>query len=351
MLPVIQSDSPQYPWAVGVLPTPAGNVLRVGTSIESRDRHDHWKARWGIARESYRIPPGLFAVGSPGAESPVLVSSNYKLSFDRLRSELAGRDFWILVLDTKGVNVWCSAGKGTFGTEELLSRLKSVQLDRVVSHRKLILPQLSATGVSAHQVKDRSGWRVVYGPVRAEDLLAFLDDKMQATREMRLMRFPFYHRLVLVPVELTNSIRHFLYAAVLFFALSGFVPGGYSLGALWTVGTRSVLLLLSAYLAGAAITPTLLPWIPGRAFAWKGALAGLVTPLVVLAWGGFQNWAEATSWILLSVAISGFLAMNFTGASTFTSLSGVRREMRVAVPLQIAAGAIGCVLFLVARFL
>ncbi len=64
----------------------------------------------------------------------------------------------------------------------------------------------------------------------------------------------------------------------------------------------------------------------------------------------FGNWAEAAGWLVVMTAGSSFLAMNFTGASTYTSLSGVRREMRVAVPLQIAGAAVGLGLWLLARF-
>ena len=92
-----------------------------------------------------------------------------------VRTALKGRNGYILVLDTRGVNVWCAAGKGTFGTEELVSRLESEGLERIVRHRTLIAPQLGATGVSAHRVKQRSGFRVIYGPVRAADLPSFLD--------------------------------------------------------------------------------------------------------------------------------------------------------------------------------
>ena len=76
----------------------------------------------------YTVEPGLYAVGKPDERSPVLVTANYKLSFDKLRNELTGRNVWILVLDTKGINVWCSAGKGTFGTMELVGRIESTGL-------------------------------------------------------------------------------------------------------------------------------------------------------------------------------------------------------------------------------
>ena len=57
--------------------------------------------------------------------------------------------------------------------------------------------------------------------------------------------------------------------------------------------------------------------------------------------GAFENWLSAAAWILMIPAVASFVAMNFTGASTYTSLSGVRREMRVALPVQIACAVVG----------
>jgi hypothetical protein len=134
------------------------------------------------------VEPGLYSLGNPAPESPVFVTANYTMSFDALRSNLKGVDGYILVLDTKGINVWCAAGKGTFGTEELMDRIKVTGLENVVSHRKVILPQLGAAGVSAFSLKEWCGWNVEYGPVRAEDLPEYLKTH-RAAPEMRKVRF------------------------------------------------------------------------------------------------------------------------------------------------------------------
>jgi len=328
----------------------------VSSTLTFRDRLGAWRVRWGGGRNRYTVAPQLYAVGSPTPESHVLVTANYKLSFDRLRAQLAGRDAWILVLDTNGINVWCAAGKGTFGTDELVGRLGRERVAEIVSHHRLVLPQLGATGVSAHEVHDRTGWRVTYGPVRAEDLPAFLDARFKATPEMRRMRFSLADRITLIPVELVGSAKYLIALVIVFVILSGLGSGGYSASQLAAAGSRSVFLLLAAYLAGAALAPALLPWIPGAAFSLKGGLAGLVVVGVVIAAGWFgtgriDNWAETIGWVLLVPVISSFLAMNFTGASTYTSLSGVRREMRVAVPIQIAAASVGLVMWFAGRFI
>jgi len=92
------------------------------------------------------------------------------------------------VLDTHGINVWCAAGRGLFGTDEVVRQVEAVGLSARVSHRKLVLPQLAAPGVAAHEVKRRTGFRVIYGPVRAADIPTFLAARMTATPEMRQVR-------------------------------------------------------------------------------------------------------------------------------------------------------------------
>src|SRR5210317_512611 len=150
-------------------------IQHIDSSLKLSDRFGSLKSRFGIGRMNYSVSPGLYSIGRPGDNSPVLVSANYKMSFDHLRSKLGGLDAWILVLDTKGINVWCAAGKGTFGTEELVRRIKASGLEQVVCHRELILPQLSGPGVAAHEVKKLSGFKVFFGPIEAEDIPAFLE--------------------------------------------------------------------------------------------------------------------------------------------------------------------------------
>jgi hypothetical protein len=354
-VPCCAPSGPAPPWIDGTLSTPVGEIPRAATKITFRDRLGTIQVRLGIRRNKYTVDPGLYAVGSPTAESNVFVTANYKMSFDSLRSVLDGRDAWIMVLDTKGVNVWCSAGKGTFGTEEVIRRAGLVRLDEIVSHRKLVLPQLGATGVSAHLVREYGGWRVIWGPVRAEDLPRFLNGGMKATPEMRGVRFSFRDRLELVPAELIVPFKYLILAAVCFLFLSGIGDGRFSIARMRATGMTSIFLVVLAYIAGAAFVPALLPWIPCRAFSLKGVWIGLiaVVPFVIRQWSGahiFDKSMEAWGWLLLVPAVTSFMAMNFTGASTYTSLSGVRREMRIAVPAQVIAAVSGFGLWLAARF-
>jgi hypothetical protein len=66
-------------------------IPKVPTELGWADTFGRWKARWAIGRMKYAIEPGLYAIGNPDADSGVYVSANYKMSFDCLRSSLAGR--------------------------------------------------------------------------------------------------------------------------------------------------------------------------------------------------------------------------------------------------------------------
>lgn len=337
---------------IGSLQTLAGPVPRVSSFLAWMDRLGTFKARWDVGRMHYSIEPGLYALGEPGHRSPVLVTANYKMSFDRLREALPGRNLWVLVLDTKGINVWCAAGKGTFGTAELIERVESSGLARVVSHRELILPQLSGPGVAAHDVKKQSGFKVIYGPIRASDVPRFLDDGSKTTPEMRVKSFTTRERIVLIPVELVQALKTGFLIMLAFFLLALLGKDGDGVHR----GFFAASAILAAIAAGAVVTPLLLPWLPGRAFSLKGLVPGFFAAamLLVARWGdGSPNGSplEVLAWLLLVPALSAFLAMNFTGASTFTSLSGVKKEMRWALPLEIGAGVVGAGFWLASNFL
>lgn len=343
-------------FVVGSIKTPTGDVPQVAAQLNKKDHWGTIKARLGVGRTDYMIDPGLYALGNPDNKSPVLVTANYKMSFDYLRRELSGRSVWILVLDTKGINVWCAAGKGTFGTEELIKRIASSGLKEIVSHRQLILPQLGAPGVAAHTVKKISGFQVYYGPIRVEDLPAYLDSGRKTTPAMRTITFPLKDRVVLIPIEFVAAAKPFLIIAPVLYILAG-IGGSAGFGANSSNhGLFAVIALLSAVLGGAVLNPILLPYLPGRAFSVKGFSIGIIIALLLLYMWGFnlQTWTgrlDSLAWLLIIPAIAGYLAMNFTGCSTYTSLSGVKREMRWALPAQIVASVAGFVIWITSRLI
>jgi hypothetical protein len=325
------------------LPTPAGPVPLVYAQLSREDRRGTLFARLGIGRDNYRIAPGIYGIGAPDAQSPVVVTANYKLSFDVLRSNLASVSAWILVLDTRGINVWCAAGKGTFSTQEVAGRVQSSRLGDVVTHRRLILPQLAATGVCARQVKRLCGFEVVWGPVHAGPIAKFIDNQMIATPDMRRLTFSLGERLALIPVELNHLGKPTLYLLPALVLLSGLGEGFFSVGNAASRGATALVAYLTAVAAGGVLTPALLPWLPGTAFAVKGALMGIAAGVLVSAvFAGRLLLLEMLALTLFMTAISSYLAMNFTGSTPFTSPSGVEKEMRKAIPSQVA-GALAAV--------
>ncbi len=336
-------EQPGYsirPFVDGFLSTPVGKVPKVKTALGRQDYVGTFGARLGVIRNDYKVAPGLYAAGTPGPESPVLLTANYKLSFDHLRRELSGVQAWLLVLDTRGINVWCAAGKGTFGTQEIIQRVKATQLGRVVTHRKLILPQLGAPGVSAQNVKRASGFEVIWGPVRSHDLKAFLEAGCTADDGMRSVTFSMKERMVLVPVEIYLLRKPFLWLLLAIFALSGIGRQIYSVSAAIERGLIVTAASIVAILAGCALVPILLPWVPGRAFALKGALMGIIVSagfVIALSPDAQLGIWAGVSLVLFASAISSYLAMNFTGTTPYTSPSGVEKEMRAAIPIQLAA--------------
>jgi hypothetical protein len=218
--------------------TPVGPVPRVKTAFKWPDYAGTLRVRLGLNRDQYKIAPGLYCVGTPDSRAPVLVTANYKLTFDVLRKELTSISAWILVLDTRGINVWCAAGKDLFSTDEVVRRVKRAELEKVVTHKQLILPQLAATGVAAHHVKKESGFKVIWGPVRAKDIGSFLTNGLKAEKSMRQVTFSTRDRVVLIPVELAHLPKPSLWILLTAFLISGIGMHVFSFSAAWVRGIR-----------------------------------------------------------------------------------------------------------------
>lgn len=319
---------------VGSVATEIGNIDVISTKWSFCDHIGEIKVRLDIGRMNYAVAPGLYAVGSPDRQSPVLVSANYKLSFDILRRELEGVDAWILVIDSKGVNVWCAAGEGTFGTQELVERVKAAQLEKIVNKRKLIVPQLGAPGISAHVVQALCGFHVMYGPVRANDIKKYLDAGMKASQQMRRVDFGVVDRLIVSWLEFALATKAVILGTML---LAGLVALASKIPA-WASLKEELKLLLVLFwvsvLSGTIFNAVLLPYLPGRAFSFKGGFLGLFVCAGIIYISG--QYLAAITWIsliLMGSGISAFLALNFTGASTYTSISGVKKEVHYSIPV------------------
>ncbi len=304
------------------------------------------RSRISNFRMRYSVEPGLYALGEPDAESDIFVTANYKLSFDILRKELKGLNAWILVLDTKSINVWCAAGKGTFGTDELVGRINAVQLHKVVNHRKIIVPQLGAVGVNARAVQKQTDFKVYFGPVYAKDIPAYIEAGCKKTPEMRMVRFPIIDRLILTPMEIIPAMKKFPLFALIVLLLFGLQQSGIIFKDALSGGMPFLLLGLISILSGAFITPVLLPFIPFRSFAVKGWIAGMSFTYAIMQIMRPDILPAISSYIFFPLA-SSYIALQFTGSTTFTGMSGVKKELKIGLPIYLISAGISVILLLV----
>ncbi len=143
----------------------------------------------------HQTQPGLRAIGKPDAAAPIVVTGNFTLTVRRMIETLEGRDVWLLVADSQGINVWCAAGGGHLTHHEVIAAVRACALSSRVSHRMLILPQLAATGVEPHKITATTGFETRWGPARLEDLPAYLDRGYRTVKRDRYMRFPLWERM------------------------------------------------------------------------------------------------------------------------------------------------------------
>jgi hypothetical protein len=336
-------------WIIGEIDTDTGKVGLLSTDLTFRDQLGRVRTRLGSFRMRYTVKPSLYGVGKPDRNSPVFVSANYKLSFDLLRHSLKGIDAFILVLDTRGINVWCAAGKGTFGTGELINRIRITGLSDVVRHRRVVIPQLGAPGIQAHFVEQSTGFRVTYGPVYARDIAEYLKNGYRATQSMRTIQFRFKDRLVLTPIETVQMGRPFLIYLLSMFVLFGLQPSGILFRDALSGGFDFFILGAVSIVSGAVLTPLGLPLIPFRAFSLKGLVSGLIVVAVYyfLFLGGSRQGVLKTAIICMTYPVlSSYIALNFTGSTPYTSISGVKKELKYALPCYILVSAATLVLFI-----
>jgi ubiquinone/menaquinone biosynthesis C-methylase UbiE len=236
-------------------PAPEAGAARLPAVVQGRlSRRTNWRTKlldlWAlffrIIPPYPKLTPGLYALGNPNDNAPVLVTGNYELTVRRLVNAVDGYvDAWLLVVDSGGINVWCAAGGGFLTAEKVVGALSTSELGEVVRHRALILPQLCANGVDGWRIREESGWGVHWGPVRAEDIPAYLRAGCTKGGAMRHVRFPLRDRLEMMAATLG------------FYGLLILLP----IAIFW----RGLFLPTLFGLAGLSLVYAIfLPWLPGK---------------------------------------------------------------------------------------
>jgi hypothetical protein len=150
-------------------------------------------------------------------------------------------------------------------------------------------------------------------------------------------------RLVLTPMEINPAMKKFPWFAAGVLFLFGLQPSGLLFKQAWSGGLPFLLLGLIAVFAGAFVTPVLLPFVPFRSFAIKGWIVGMLSvALAVRAFGIVDGHTTimVVATYLLFPAMSSYLALQFTGSTTFTGMSGVKKELKIGIPLYIGTAGI-----------
>jgi len=180
--------------------------------------------------------------------------------------------------------------------------------------------------------------------VRASDIKEYIGAGYEATKEMRTVQFNMWDRIVLTPMELIPALKYALPVFGVMLLANKLMPKFF--------GKTDFIANAGAIISGTVLTPALLPYIPGNAFTAKGWLLGLGCTASILGLSRKLKKGSlllSAGHLLLFPAISSFLALNFTGASTYTSPSGVNKEMEKALPFIVGAAAAGVLLILGAR--
>jgi ubiquinone/menaquinone biosynthesis C-methylase UbiE len=261
---------------------------------------DLWALFFRVIPPYPKVDPGLYAIGEPVPDSPLLVTGNYDLTIRRLVKELDGLlDVWLLVVDTSGVNVWCGAGGGFLTAERVIGALHMSGINAWHRERRMVLPQLCANGVDGQEVREHTGWQVQWGPVRARDIQLYIEKDYVKDDDMRTVNFPLLERLEMVSATLG------LYALMILIPVLIF----------WRESFFSVLIALLGMSYFYALT---LPLIPGRDGLEKSLPLAGIGLIGLVIFSSLTQSLEAATFFRRGVgvvALSVFVAAEMQGMS------------------------------------
>ncbi len=304
---------------------PAPEVPAVATKLTLGDHLVNVLAYLSLYTTFLRVAPGLYRVGKPGPEAPAFATANFTLTFNLLRRALRGLDAYILVLDTRGINVWCAAGGGKFSTREVALAYRAFRLGEVAHRRPLVLPKLAATGVAKHELAKTHRIAAEYGPVYARDIAAYVAAGFHKAAAMNRVDWGLAKRLEATwSFALTNAVVAALPLAVFHKLYSPLV----------VAAAAGISFLLGA----------LFPWLPTRLYAVKGLAAAFLVgaPLLAFRWHAGAGAATLAAWALFLAFAGILLGLEFSGNTAVSSPSQVKEEFK---PGLVALAALGVAFF------
>jgi len=125
-------------------------------------------------RKPVSVEAGIKMFGRAGPDSPVLITTNYALTFFTVESDIktAGLDCYLIVADTGGLSVESAVAGRYFSADSIVTALKDMQAENLVSHKTLIIPGLAAR--LSGETEEASGWKILVGPKDSSGLPQYL---------------------------------------------------------------------------------------------------------------------------------------------------------------------------------
>jgi len=122
-----------------------------------------------------QVQPGIYEINSPKPDSPVLVTTNFSITYFSVATEVerTGLPAWLLVTDAEGMSVLTAWAAGKFDAERIAKAIKSFNVADKVSKKRIVLPGHVAV-LSGEVEEELAGWEIRVGPREAVDLPAFM---------------------------------------------------------------------------------------------------------------------------------------------------------------------------------
>ncbi len=122
-----------------------------------------------------QVQPGMYEINNPKDDSPVLVTTNFSITYFAIANEVEGSGWpaWLVVTDAEGMSVLTAWAAGKFDSERIAKAVKTVGVEGKVKHHKVIIPGHVAV-LSGELEGDLPGWTIMVGPREAVDIGAFL---------------------------------------------------------------------------------------------------------------------------------------------------------------------------------
>jgi len=122
-----------------------------------------------------QVQPGIYEINSPKPESPVLVTTNFSITYFAVANEVEGSGLpaWLVVTDAEGMSVLTAWAAGKFDAERIAKAIKSFNIADKVSRKRIVLPGHVAV-LSGEVEEELPGWEIRVGPREAVDLPAFM---------------------------------------------------------------------------------------------------------------------------------------------------------------------------------